>query len=97
MKEMYRINNVNADTTRTQQSVQWASPARDGGDLQNVFQSNLWPNQYYNSFAQIATQAPVAVAALDASGKAGTQVRYFVSGSYTDNQGAISGRPPRRL
>lgn len=89
MKEMYRINNVNTDTTRTQQSVQWASPARDGGDLQNVFQSNIWPTQYYNSFAQIATQAPVSVAALDASGKAGTQVRYFVSGSYTDNQGAI--------
>jgi TonB-linked SusC/RagA family outer membrane protein len=91
MKEMYRINNVAADTTRTQQSVQWASPSRDDGSLQNVFQSQIWPGQYYNSFAQIATPAPVTINSIDASGKAGTQTRYFVSAAYTDNQGAIKG------
>ena len=89
MKEMYRINNVAADTTRTQQSVQWASPSRDDGSLQNVFQSQIWPGQYYDSFAQISTQSPVSVLSIDASGKAGAQTRYFVSGSFTDNQGAI--------
>ena len=91
MREMYRINNVNADTTRTQQSVQWASPSRDDGSLQNVLQSQIWPGQYYDAFAQIATPAPVSVTSIDASGKAGAQTRYFVSGAFTNNQGAIKG------
>ena len=91
MKEMYRINNVNADTTRTQQSVQWASPSRDDGSLQNVYQSQIWPGQYYDAFAQIATPAPTTINSIDASGKAGTQTRYFESAAYTDNQGSIKG------
>jgi TonB-linked SusC/RagA family outer membrane protein len=91
MKEMYRINNVNADTTRTQQTVQWASPSRDDGSLQNVLQSNIWPTRYYDAFAQIATPAAVTLNSLDASGKVGATTRYFVSASYTDNKGSIKG------
>ena len=62
-----------------QQSVQWASPSRDDGSLQNVYQSQIWPGQYYDAFAQIATPAPTTINSIDASGKAGTQTRYFVS------------------
>jgi len=90
MKEILRINNVNADTVRTQQSVQWNAPAFGGGELQNIYQSQIWPGQYYNTFAQIATTNPVLMQAVDATGRAGA-VRYFVSGSYTDDAGAIVG------
>ena len=89
MEEILRINNVNADTTRTQQSAQWNSPGASG-ELLNVFQANPWPGQRYNTFAQVSQSNPVTLNSLDASGRAGN-VRYFVSGAYTSDAGAIVG------
>ncbi len=89
MQEIYRINNVNADTVRTPQSVQFSAQG-SGGELLNTFQSNIWPGQYYNSFAQVAQQNPVTLNSIDASGRFGN-VRYFVSGAYTSDAGAIKG------
>jgi TonB-linked SusC/RagA family outer membrane protein len=90
MTEILRINNVNADTVRTPQSVQYNAPALGSGDLLNVFQANIWPNQYYDGFAQVATYNPISLTSIDATGRTGG-VRYFVSGSYSDEQGAIKG------
>ena len=90
MTEILRINNVAADTTRTPQAIQWNAPAFAGGELLNVFQSQIWPNQYYDGFAQVASRNPISLTALDATGRTGT-VRYYVSGSYQDEQGAIQG------
>ena len=88
MTEIMRINNVNSDTLRTSFPVQWGQPAVAGGELLNVYQSQIWPNKYYNTFAQIATQNPVTLNSIDASGRVGG-VRFFVSGSATDDRGAI--------
>ncbi|MES2177934.1 MAG: SusC/RagA family TonB-linked outer membrane protein [Gemmatimonadota bacterium] len=90
MTEMYRINNVNADTIRTNQNVQWNAPSFAGGELTNVFQANIWPNQYYNSFAQVASRNPVTLNSVDATGRVGN-VRFYVSGSATSDKGAIKG------
>lgn len=90
MTEIMRINNVNADTVRTAQSVQYNAPALSSGELQNVFQANIWPNQYYDGFAQVASRNPITLNSIDATGRVGT-VRYYVSGAYTDEQGAIKG------
>ncbi len=89
MEEILRINNVNADTVRTPQSVQW-NVQGSGGELLNVYQSNTWPGQRYNGFAQVSKNNPVTLNSLDASGRFGT-VRYFVSGAFTSDQGAIKG------
>src|SRR5438093_579706 len=90
MSEVMRINSVKADTIRTGFGIQWGQPAVAGGELLNVYQSQIWPNQYYNTFAQIATNNPVTLNSLDASGRIAS-VRYYVSGSYTDNRGAVRG------
>ena len=90
MAEIYRINNVNADTVRTPYSVQWNLPAISGGELLNVYQSNPWPGQRYNSIAQVATQNPITLNSLDVSGRSGS-VRYYVSGSYTSEVGSVKG------
>jgi TonB-linked SusC/RagA family outer membrane protein len=97
MEEILRINNVNADTIRTQQTGQWNSPGASG-ELLNVYQANPWPGQRYNTFAQMAQMNPVTLNSLDASGRAGN-VRYFVSGAYTSDAGAIinlNGQQQRR-
>ncbi|MEA3246241.1 MAG: SusC/RagA family TonB-linked outer membrane protein, partial [Gemmatimonadota bacterium] len=86
--EILRINNVNADTTRTNQRFQWNGPSASTGQLQNIFQANIWPGQYYNSLAQVSAANPVRITSVDATGRAGS-TRYFVSGGYTDDQGAI--------
>lgn len=88
MTEILRINNVAADTIRTNQTLQYNAPS--GGDLLNVFQASVWPNHYYNTFAQVASANPVMVNSVEATGKAGN-VRYFVSGSATNDGGAIKG------
>ncbi len=88
MDEIMRINNVNADTTRTPQNFENNAPSASTGGLQNVFQANIWPGQYYNAFAQISTPNPTKLTSIDATGRAGT-TRYFVSGGYTDEAGAI--------
>lgn len=90
MTEIYRINNVNSDTLRTPQGVQWAAVGLSGGELLNVYQVNSWPVARYDGFAQVATANPVMVNSLDAAGRAG-DVRYFVSGQYTDDRGAVKG------
>jgi TonB-linked SusC/RagA family outer membrane protein len=90
MTEMFRINNVNADTTRTQQNAQFNTPGTGDGSLTNVFQAQIWPNQYYNTFAQVSTSAPVTLNSLDATGRVGG-VKFYVSGAYTDDRGALRG------
>lgn len=88
MTEILRINNVAADTTRTPQSIVYNTP--NANDLKNIFQAQIWPGQYYNSLAQVATRNPTVLTSVDATGKAGN-VSYFVSGSYQDEAGAIRG------
>ncbi len=98
MQEILRINNVNADTVRTPQNLQWNSPTVGGGELQNVYQANIWPGQYYNSLAQAVVSNPITLNSLDATGKVGS-VRFYVSGSYQNDEGAIrdlSGNQQRR-
>lgn len=90
MTEIMRINSVPGDTTRTNQRVQWNSPSASGAQLQNIYQSQIWPGRYYNTFAQMVTQNPVMLNHVDASGRVGG-VRFYVSGSHTDEQGAIKG------
>ncbi|MEO5567182.1 MAG: TonB-dependent receptor, partial [Gemmatimonadaceae bacterium] len=90
MNEFYRINNVVGDTTRAPQQVQWNAPSASGGVLQNIYQGSIWPGQYYNAYGALATRALTTVNSVDASGRVGS-VRFFASGAYTDNQGAIRG------
>jgi TonB-linked SusC/RagA family outer membrane protein len=87
MSEIMRVNAINTDTTRTTQNAQWNAPG-SGGELQNVYQANIWPNQYYNTFAQIATQNPTSILSVDATGRAGS-TRFFVSGGYTNESGGL--------
>ena len=88
MTEMFRINNVNADTTRTGQTILYAAPG--ASDLRNIFQAQIWPGQVYNSLAQVTTRNPTLLSAIDATGKIGS-VGFYVSGSYSDEAGAIVG------
>ena len=88
MTEIMRINNVNADTTRTPQVLQYRTPA--GGDLQNVYQAQVWPGRHYNGIAQVATSNPFSLTSVDATGKVGS-AHFYVSGSYSNNEGAIKG------
>jgi TonB-linked SusC/RagA family outer membrane protein len=88
MSEVMRINSVNSDTVRTGLQLQYGQPT--GADLLNVFQANKWPGQYYNTMATMSSPGVVALHSLEASGRA-AGVRYFASGSYTDDQGAIKG------
>jgi len=88
MQEILRINNVNADTVRTARNIQYNSLSNADGTLQNVYQAQIWPGQYYNTFAQVSTRAPSFLNSIDATGKAGS-TKFYVSGSNTDNHGAI--------
>jgi hypothetical protein len=88
MDEITRINNVAADTTRTPLAIQWNSPALGNGSVLNVYQANQWPGQRYNTFAQISTSNALMLNSVDVTGRAGN-VRYFVSGQQTTDQGAI--------
>ena len=90
MQEIFRINNVAADTLRTPQNGQYNAPGVTSGDLQNLFQAQIWPDQYYNMLAQVVARNPVVLNSVDATGKVGA-VRFFASGSYQNEQGAILG------
>ncbi|AHG89280.1 TonB-dependent outer membrane protein, SusC/RagA [Gemmatirosa kalamazoonensis] len=90
MKEIMRINNVNADTTRTPVSLQWNALTVGGGELTNVFQSQIWPGRYFNPLAQALQRNPITLNQVDATGTLGA-VRFYVSGSYQDEKGAIRG------
>ncbi len=88
MQEIYRINNVNADTIRTPLSGQYSAPGVTNGDLQNLFQAQIWPDHYYNMLAQAVTRAPTTINSADATGKVAA-IRFFASGSYQQQQDAI--------
>jgi TonB-linked SusC/RagA family outer membrane protein len=90
MTEIMRFNGVKADTVRVSQAAQFGIPSAGvtGGELLNIFQSNIWPGQRYNTFAQLSTNGVVTLNSIDASGKA-AGVRYYVSGSYQDDEGGI--------
>ncbi|MEP6990110.1 MAG: SusC/RagA family TonB-linked outer membrane protein [bacterium] len=90
MQEILRINNVATDTLRTPQSGQYNAPGVTSGDLQNVYQAQIWPTQYYNMLAQSVSRNPVTLNSMDATGKV-AGVRFFASGSYQNEQGAITG------
>jgi hypothetical protein len=90
MSEVMRINSVPGDTVRTGFNLQYGQPGLGGGDLLNVFQVNKWPGQYYNTMAEMSSAGNVALHSIDAQGRAGG-VRFFASGSYSDDQGAIKG------
>ncbi len=90
MTEIVRINSVPGDTVRAPQSVQWNAPSAGGAQLQNIYQSQIWPNRYYSTLAQMVNNNPVQLTAVDASGRAGG-VRFYVSGSATNEEGAIKG------
>ena len=77
---------------RTPVSLQNNSPGLV--DLQNVFQATPWPDKRYNTLAQVSTREPTTLNSVDATGKVGG-VRFFVSGSYQDEQGAVP-RPARQ-
>ena len=86
MTEILRINNVKADTVRTPQLFTYNSP--NPLDLKNIYQAQIWPNQYYNSLGQVVSRNPTVLTAVDATGRIGT-VGFYVSGQYTDEAGAI--------
>ena len=88
MGEILRINNVAADTTRTPQPITYNAPGVN--DIKNLFQTQIWPGQYYNSLAQVMERNPIILTAIDATGKIGS-VGFYVSGSYQDEAGAIRG------
>ena len=98
MSEVMRINSVNADTIRTGFGLQYGQPGLGAGDLLNVFQANPWPGKRYNTMSEMASPGAVALHSLDATGRVGG-VRFYASGSYTDDQGAIrelNGQQQRR-
>jgi len=86
MSEVYRINSIATDTVRTGFGLQFGQPS--GTDLTNVFQASIWPGQYYNTMAQMSSPGVVALHSVDATGRVGG-VRYYASGAYTDDKGAI--------
>ncbi len=90
MTEMYRINNVNSDTTRTALPIWYNTFATGDAALYNVFQANAYPNQYYNHMSQISDYRPTILSSVDATGKIGT-VGFFVSGEYTTDPGVVKG------
>jgi TonB-linked SusC/RagA family outer membrane protein len=89
-KEIMRINNVAADTVRTPVSIQWNALTVGGGELVNVYQAQQWPGQYYNPLAQTLRRNPITLNQVDATGKL-ANVRFYASGAYTDEQGAVRG------
>ncbi|MDB4913657.1 MAG: TonB-dependent outer membrane protein SusC/RagA [Gemmatimonadetes bacterium] len=88
MTEILRINNVAADTTRTPVNVQGNAPGN--GELVNTYQGEIWPGRSYNMLAQAVQRNPIVLNEVDATGKLGA-VRFYASGSYQNEQGAIRG------
>ena len=84
--EILRINSVAADTVRTPQSITYNAPTAT--DLRNLFQSNIWPDHYYNTAAQMLQSKPTQMTAIDATGKLGS-VGFYVSGQYQNEPGSI--------
>jgi TonB-linked SusC/RagA family outer membrane protein len=100
MSGLQRVNSIAADTTRTPMGVQFAAAtiSASGGEFLNVYESNVWPGQRYDPLASLVTSQTTALNSLDASGRI-AGVRFFASGSYTTDQGAIremNGQQSRR-
>jgi len=90
MSEIERINSIAQDTTRTPMAPQFAAStiSAAGGEFLNVYEANVWPGQRYNPMVSLVTNSSTTLNSLDASGRLGG-VRFFASGSYTNDQGAI--------
>jgi TonB-linked SusC/RagA family outer membrane protein len=90
MSEIQRINGISSDTTRTPVGIQYSAStiSAAGGEFLNVFESSVWPTQRFDALASLATPQATMLNNLDASGRIGG-VRFFASGSYTNDQGAI--------
>jgi TonB-linked SusC/RagA family outer membrane protein len=86
MTEMYRINNVNADTIRTGNPPLYGSMTL--ADLRNVYQAQVYPGRYFDGLAQISARHPTSLTAIDATGKV-AGVSFYVSGEYTADPGAV--------
>jgi TonB-linked SusC/RagA family outer membrane protein len=86
--ELLRQHNVNADTIRSSQPIQFAAPSLGDGSLLNVYQANPWPGKTYNPFAQFASLNPTAINSIDGTGRMGA-VSFYVSGAFTDEAGAF--------
>lgn len=89
MTEIMRINNVAADTTRTPQ----ATVFNNGGntfDLRNNYQSQIWPNQYWDMAKSVLSRNPIALTSVDALGRVGS-VSFYASAQYQDEGGAVKG------
>jgi TonB-linked SusC/RagA family outer membrane protein len=100
MSEILRVNSISTDTTRTAMGIQFgaATISAAGGEFLNVFEANPWPGQRFDPMASLVTPQPTTLNSLDASGRVGG-VRFFASGSYTSDEGAIrelSGQQSRR-
>ena len=89
MQEILRINNVNADTIRTPRSDSVQQLSGADGTLQNVFQAQIWPGQYYNTFAADRDARSDSSSTRSTRRARSAATRFYVSGSYTDNHGAI--------
>ena len=90
MTEMYRINNVNADTIRVAQPIWYNTFGTGDPALNNIFQANIYPNRYFHHLAQISEYKLTTLNSIDATGKIGT-VGFYVSGQYTKDPGVIRG------
>src|SRR5207249_9590590 len=60
----------------------------NNNDAKNIFQSQIYPNRYFNHMAQIYDTKPTTLNSIDATGKVGA-VGFYVSGQYTQDPGAI--------
>ena len=98
MSEVMRINSVAADTVRTGCGPS-VRPARlAGGDCERVPGESVAGPALQHDVAQMSSQGAVALHSLDATGRVGG-VRFFASGSYSNDQGAIrelTGQQQRR-
>ncbi len=88
MTEIMRINNVASDTTRTHQQTVFSSMSTT--ELRNVFQSQIWPNQYYDMAKSVLARNPTALTSVDALGRVG-QVSFYASAQYQDEGGSVKG------
>ena len=90
MDEILRINNVNADTNRVQQSAQWNSPGA-GGELLNVYPGQPVAGPALQHVRPDGAEQPGDAQLARRQRPCSATVRYFVSGAYTSDQGAIYG------
>lgn len=89
MTEIYRINNAAGVTTKTPQATVY----NDGGnatDLRNIYQAQIWPNQYYDMAKSVLARNPTTLTSVDALGRVGS-VSFYASAQYQGEGGAVQG------